>query len=238
MGQTEPAEALRQTAHDRVYRELRARLIGGRMAPGRSVTLRGLAAELGVSPMPVREAVGRLVAERALEMKANRRVSVPEMTPRDIAELVFAREALEPEAARRALAGIDRKAVARLRRTDDELEQHLQLGNVEGYVAANHAFHFTIYRACGSAVLVPLIESLWLRIGPFMRVVYGRIGTNWVVDHHEAAIRAIEGGDAEALALAIRDDIREGMGLMTGGSLQADAPETGQGEAALTRGGL
>ena len=50
--------------HERVYRELRSRLIGGRVVPGRAVTLRGLAGELCVSPMPVREAVSRLVAER------------------------------------------------------------------------------------------------------------------------------------------------------------------------------
>lgn len=209
----------RETAHERVYRELRARIIGGRMVPGRPVTLRGLAAELDVSPMPVREAVGRLVAERALEMKANRRVSVPEMTAQALDELVLAREALEPEAARRALPQLGRTALAKLRRIDDELETCLKLGNVEGYVASNHAFHFTIYRACGTEVLVPLIESLWLRTGPFMRVVYGRIGTSWVVDHHETALQAIERRDADGLAAAIRDDIREGMGLMAKGVL-------------------
>ncbi len=72
---------------------------------------------------------------------------------------------------------------------------------------------------------MPLIESLWLRTGPFMRVVYGRIGTSWVIDHHEAAIRAIETRDAEALARAIRDDIREGMGLMAKGLLPSGLKE-------------
>lgn len=225
MADTETADGSRETLHERVYRELRDRLIAGRMVPGRPVTLRGLAAELGVSAMPVREAVGRLVAERALEMKPNRRVAVPQMTAQDLDEYAFAREALEPEAARRALPRLDRRIVALLRQTDDDLEEHLRMGNVEGYVSANHDFHFTIYRACGSAVLVPLIESLWLRTGPFMRVVYGRVGTSWVIDHHEAAIRAIEAGDGEALAGAIRDDIREGMEMMAKGVQPADLRE-------------
>lgn len=197
--------------HERVYRELRTRLIGGRVAPGRAVTLRGLAAELGVSPMPVREAVNRLVAERALVMTPNRRISVPEMSRERFDELVTARERLEPEAARRALPFLKRPDVTRLRKIDDDLEEHLHTGNVEGYVAANHAFHFGIYRGSDSPVLVPLVESLWLQLGPFMRLVYGRVGTSWLVDYHEQALAAILDRDADALAEAIRSDILDGM---------------------------
>jgi len=197
--------------HERVYRELRSRLIGGRVVPGRAVTLRGLAGELGVSPMPVREAVSRLVAERALVMTPNRRISVPEMTKERFEELVTARERLEPEAARRAIGFLKRADVTALRKIDDDLEGHLHAGDVEGYVAANHAFHFTIYRGSGSEVLVPLIESLWLQFGPFMRLVYGRVGTTWLVDYHEQAMQAILDKDADALAEAIRSDILDGM---------------------------
>ncbi len=199
------------TAGERVYRTVRARIIGGQIAPGRAVTLRGLAADLDVSPMPVREAIRRLVAEGALEVSATRRLAVPQMTQAKFEELVLARERLEPAAARLALPHIDRKLAAKLRETDDELNDHLHNGNVEGYAAANFAFHFMIYRASGSQVLVPLIESLWLRFGPFMRIVYGRVGTNWVVDHHDEALRAIERGSADDLAQAIRADILEGM---------------------------
>jgi DNA-binding GntR family transcriptional regulator len=205
---------MRDTVHDRVYRELRSRIISGRVIPGRGLTLRALASELGVSPMPVREAVSRLVAERALVTTANRRIHVPEMTPERFDELVTAREKLEPEAARRALPHLDRSDLSRLRTIDDELEMHLHTGNVEGYVAANHAFHFAIYRAAPSDVLVPLVESLWLQFGPFMRLVYGRVGTSWVIDYHEEAIAAIERKDVEALAAAIRSDILDGMRLI------------------------
>lgn len=205
---------MRETVHDRVYGELRSRIIGGRVVPGRGLTLRALASELGVSPMPVREAVNRLVAERALVMAPNRRIYVPEMTPDRFDELVIARERLEPEAARRALPNLSRRDLAKLRAIDDELEQYLHSGHIEGYVAANHAFHFTIYRAARSEVLVPLVESLWLQFGPFMRLVYGRVGTSWVVDYHEEAIGAIERRDVEALASAIRSDILDGMRLI------------------------
>jgi len=204
-------DAPRETMHERVYRELRSRLIGGRVVPGRPVTLRGLASELGVSPMPVREAVNRLVAERALTMTPNRRISVPEMTHARFEELVTARERLEPAAARRALPYLRRSDVNRLRKIDDDLEEQLKTGNVEGYVAANHAFHFGIYGAAPSDVLVPVIESLWMQSGPFMRLVYGRVGTSWLVDYHEQAMDAVLARDPEALAEAIRSDILDGM---------------------------
>ena len=61
-------------------RELRTALSQGQLAPGHSVTLRGLAEMLDVSPMPVRDAVRRLVAEGALVKLSNRRIAVPAVT--------------------------------------------------------------------------------------------------------------------------------------------------------------
>src|SRR5262245_43714079 len=91
------------TTHESVYRTLRERILIGGFAPGMAVTLRGLADTLGVSVMPVRDAVRRLIAERALTMLDNRRVRVPEMTRAKFNQVVFARQMLEPELAARAL---------------------------------------------------------------------------------------------------------------------------------------
>ncbi|MEJ1161811.1 GntR family transcriptional regulator [Prosthecomicrobium sp. N25] len=197
--------------HDQVYGALREALVTGRIVPGRAVTLRGLAANLGVSPMPVREAIRRISAEGGLVVQANRRVSVPDMTAERFDELVRARSLLEPEAAARALPHIDAARLKRIVEADDQIEQALQSGDVEGYMAANHRFHFEIYRAAPSTVLVPMIESLWLRFGPFMRRVYGRYGTAILIDQHERAIAAIRGGDEAGLRAAIRADILDGM---------------------------
>lgn len=205
--------------HDQVYDALREALIHGRIVPGRAVTLRGLAATLGVSPMPVREAIRRIAAEGGLVVHANRRVSVPDMTADRFDELVRARSLLEPEAAARALPHIDPPRLKRIVAADDRIETCLASGDVEGYMAANHAFHFEIYRAAPSTVLVPLIESLWLRFGPFMRRVYGRFGTAILIDQHERAVAAIRAGDEAALRAAIRADILDGMNEIGGEGL-------------------
>jgi DNA-binding GntR family transcriptional regulator len=200
--------------HDQVYRALRAALVTGRIVPGRGVTLRGLAAELGVSAMPVREAIRRLAAEGGLEVRANRRVYVPEMTRSRFEELVAARSLLEPEAAARALPAFPMHRLGELATLDADVEDAIASGEPERYMAANHRFHFAIYSAAPSEVLVPLIEGLWLRFGPFMRSVYAHVGTETLVDQHKRAISAIERRDEASLRDAIRCDILDGMRLI------------------------
>jgi DNA-binding GntR family transcriptional regulator len=201
-------------ASDRVYLAIRRSLIDGRFIPGRSVTLRGIAQDLGVSPMPVRAAVTRLVAERALSISDTRRISVPALSSQTLDELMAARLVLEPEAAVRALPLLEARHVGLLRKADDRIEECLASGDVGGYMEANHAFHFGIYAAAPSQVFTPLIEQLWLQFGPFMRVVYGRVGTAKLVDQHEAAIAAIEARDENGLRAAIAADIRDGMTII------------------------
>lgn len=212
--------------HDRVYRQLRHALVTGRIVPGRAVTLRGLAQSLGVSPMPVREAIRRVSAEGGLVVGVNRRVWVPAMDGERYDELMRARTLLEPEAALRALPHIDAERLDRLRAIDGSIDVALEQGDVEAYMAGNHRFHFEIYSAAPSRVLVPLIESLWLQFGPFMRSVYGRLGTAALVDHHVNAIEAIVARDADALAAAIRADIMDGMELI-GSSILDTVVEAG-----------
>jgi DNA-binding GntR family transcriptional regulator len=209
-----PGEGERELQHARVYRELREAIVTGRFVPGRPVTLRGVAEELGVSPMPVREALRQLVAERALEMFDNRRVAVPAMSPSRFAELCLARALLEPELATLALPRVTKADVEAMQALDAAIDRALARGDTGAYMRQNYAFHFRLYRASGSSVLLPLVESLWLQVGPFLRMVVGRLGTGYVVDRHQAAVRAIRARDEAALRDAIRADILDGQEII------------------------
>jgi len=208
-------------AHERVYRVLRGRILAGAMAPGESVTLRGLAQSLGVSMTPAREAVRRLVAERALEMTATGRVWVPVPDAARLAELFRARELLEPELAVRALPRADRCVVAEMRAIDESIDRYLAEGDAEGYVRANNAFHTLLYRRAEAPALMALVESVWLQTSPFMRRIYGRLGTARLTDYHEAALAALGAADAAALAEAIRADVAQGAELLRLAALDA-----------------
>jgi DNA-binding GntR family transcriptional regulator len=201
-------------AHERVYRGLRDRILAGELAPGESLTLRGLAESLGVSMTPAREAVRRLVAERALEMTASGRVSVPIPDMARLAELFRARELLEPELAARAAPNATKAAIQEMIEIDSSIGRCLKQGDAAGYVRANTAFHTTLYALARAPALVALVESVWLQTAPFMRRIYGRLGTAVLTDYHEAAIDALRARDPRALASAVREDVAQGAAML------------------------
>ena len=200
--------------HQQVYETLCDSILAGQFVPGVSVTLRGIANQLGVSPMPVREAIRRLVAEHALQVLSNRRVCVTAMTQIRLQELYHARLSLEPELALRAWPNIRKSDIKSLKHIDDELNLSLRSGDIDAYVRCNRQFHFGIYERADSPVLYPLVRSLWLQFAPFTRIVFGRIGTEIIQDFHADALRALQADNKQSFRNAIESDIREGMDLL------------------------
>ncbi len=202
------------TTHENVYRGLRNRILFGGFLPGSAVTLRGLAEDMGVSPMPIREAVRRLIAERALKMQDNRRVLVPPMTPDSFEQIVFARKTLEPELAARAMDRISPADIRRIAAHDKAVDRAMAMSDVSGYMESNYRFHFAIYEKAGAETLMALVESIWLQFGPFMRMAYNRWGTSDLEDQHQAALAALQHKDRKALRAAIAADVSQGMSFI------------------------
>ncbi len=211
-----------ETLGEFVHRRLRHAIMTGRIPPGRALTIRGLASALDVSAMPVREAMRRLVAERALESLDNRRVRVAPMTPARFAALLETRVLLEREAALRALPHVDNAALAQLRILDAADDAAVAAGDIGRAIEANFAFHRAFYILAPADALTPLIESLWLQIGPFMRAALEDLTLHYHADRHAEALAAIEARNPAALAAAIEADIRDGIGhLANSGALLA-----------------
>ncbi|NUB45520.1 GntR family transcriptional regulator [Fertoebacter nigrum] len=203
----------RETVQDRVYSELRRALIGGLFEPGQVLTIRQLADALMTSTMPVRDAIGRLTSEQALEALPNRTIRVPPITLDRIDDLLAARILIEGQAI--ALAA-PRMTDAQLTLIRDQMAEWeaLRLGGdraaVDREVALNQAFHFEIYRACGSAILIPMIESLWLQSGPCTRAAifaFSDAGESDAARFHHAIVDALTRRDAEAARAALVADI-------------------------------
>lgn len=194
-----------------VYQTLRNAVMYGEILPGRVLTIRELAGILDVSPMPVREALRQLAAENALEIQGNRRVMVPKMTAMKFNELCEARIAIESHAAARALPYIDNDRLEQLRSLDSMIDQAQEEDNLDQISILNQNFHRALYTANPHQVTLPLIESLWLQLGPFMRMATSELEEHYLVDRHNEAMSAIEKKDAYALQMAIAADIREGI---------------------------
>jgi len=199
---------------EKVYEDLRYRLITGRIAPGVGISTRGLALEMGVSQMPVRDALSRIAAEGAVEIRSKRAVMVPRMTTARFEEIMRLRTLLEPMVATAALPHITAELAREIQAADEATDTALEGGDVRAYMESNHRFHSLIYGAAPLPLALRMIESLWMQFGPFMRVVYGRYGTAKMVDQHRVAIAAIAAGDAQALAAAIAADIGDCADLM------------------------
>jgi DNA-binding GntR family transcriptional regulator len=211
---TEEAD-VRAPLHEGIYQALRARLATGSFAPGESLSLRSLASELGGSVTPVRDAVWRLTAEHALTIGPTRRITVPEMDLEGMVELMRARVLLEPEAAARALPFIKAHHIAAMLNANAAMNTALRQGDIGGYMASNHAFHFALYRACPSDVIVPMIESIWVRFGPFMRLMFpDAVNDLDLSDRHGDALLAIEAGDEARLREVIAADVGDGLDWM------------------------
>lgn len=155
-----------------VYDSLRDALTAGRFAPGQKLSFRFVAGSLGVSMTPVREAVRRLVAEGAFEMRPNRSVRVPLMTRDKILELRDIRLALEGLATEKAAALTTREHAATLRRIAAELVAVRTRGDTAGDRQKIREFHFTLYAIAAQPTLLRMIEGLWLQTGPYLNLLY------------------------------------------------------------------
>nr|WP_292634890.1 GntR family transcriptional regulator [Mesorhizobium sp.] len=195
-----------------IYRCLRKSVMSGRFPPGLPVTISGLADSLGVSTMPVRGAIDQLIADGALEYLDNRRVRVPDIDADRFDELIATRIALETVAAERALHFIDYLRLDKLIYLDNLIGAAFESGDFELGIERNFAFHRCMYEVRPSFVLLPLIESVWLRMGPFMREATANLGQSYLIDRHAEAIEAIRTKDVLALKQAIAADIQDGAG--------------------------
>jgi DNA-binding GntR family transcriptional regulator len=197
----------------RVHGRLRELLVAGVLTPGEKVSLRTVAGRLGVSVQPVREAVSRLIAERALDVLPNRAVRVPLLTLAQFRELTAIRLAIEGFAAGEAASGRTARDVAAMRKHEAAFRRQSASAkpDLAAAVVHNHAFHFAVYRAAGLPELLPIIEGLWLRIGPVLNLDLRsnasreRMGKS--ARCHGRLVAAIERRDARGARAALAADI-------------------------------
>jgi DNA-binding GntR family transcriptional regulator len=207
----------RDSLRDQAYAAIRDGVRAGRFAPGERVTIRALAAALGTSPTPVREALGQLVAEGTFELLANGSASIPAMTLERFAQLQAMREALEGLAAERAAAAIGAAALADVRGLLAELQALAAAGDFKRYLARHRAFHFAVYRAAGMPLLTEAIDALWLRCGPVLSfVVPDYVRRKQGAAHHAALVAALAAGDGAAARAAVCGDIADAAAWLCG----------------------
>ena len=197
-----------------VYQTLRKSIMCGEICPGSALTIRGVAEKLDVSPMPVREALRKLASEAAVEIKDNRRISVPLISPEKFKALFSLRILLETNAAENALPYFTDEKIIELEALDQCVDDAYASGDIVAGSLSNQAFHRYIYEQDPNQVSLPMIESVWLQLGPFVRIGLSKLEAYYDYDRHQEAIKAIRDVDAFALRRAIESDIRDGLSMI------------------------
>ncbi|HUZ85180.1 MAG TPA: GntR family transcriptional regulator [Gaiellales bacterium] len=197
-----------ESVADRVCAVLRERILTGELARGQRLLQEALAAELGISRTPLREALRRLAAEGLVRLEPNHGASVADHDFRDLSDSWSARRVIEPGAARLAAAASSPQAIARMRAA---IAHQRDAGDdVAVSMAANREFHMALVSAAGNTHLTHFAELLWVaRVSVVIytaQVAELGVMAEWAAEH-EAIVAAIEGGDGATAERLAREHI-------------------------------
>jgi DNA-binding GntR family transcriptional regulator len=199
-------ETRRVGKQEAAYAVLRERVLDGTYGPGHRLVIEAIARELGVSPMPVREAIRRLEAEGWIVYQRN---LGPQIKPLDVhawSETMTTLALLEGYATATAAAFVDAADLARMRELNAQMRAALDEVDVMRAAACNSAFHAQVYARCPNSQLRRQIEVALERLGTLRRTIFMYIPTRGRVstDEHEELIQMIErqvdAGELEELA--------------------------------------
>lgn len=190
-----------------VYANLRQALITGQLKPNDRLRIRELAAQVGTSVTPVRDAVLQLANEQALEMRTPKDIRVPLLTHEQYLELKTLRLELEGLGARRAATRITPPVLQLL---TVNIRRNIRAIAEEDWVAAlrlNSEFHLLVAQSAMMPVLSSFIDRLWMRTGPLIAQAYATLTQRMTIGHHQELLAALRERDGDAAAAAIRQDI-------------------------------
>lgn len=201
---------VRQSVNESVYQALRNKLMHGEYAAGQLLGIQQLADALGTSTMPVRDALRRLVAQQGLEPMRNGTTRVPLITAERLHDIRRARVLIEGTVTEWAGPRLTPATLDRLDRLAAEITRaRRSRAGVPASLEKNRVFHFTIYEAAGSPVMMAAIESLWLQSGAYLRgtreLLHADAGPP---DHlHESTVAALRAGDHARARACIEQDV-------------------------------
>ena len=217
----ERTETLAEQAHSR----LMLALASGVFKPGESLSIRRLAGLLGVSATPARDAISRALWDRSLQGGPNRTVVVPKLTIDTVNQIYAIRINLEGLAAELAATNFHAAEMKQLEAIHVHYGEAVDSGNHSDALQANENFHFFIYEHSNNPLLVDMIKSLWLKMGPSLNFLYpayfDRRGTNHKVQIL-SALRKQSGYDTRA---ALEADLIDGRAQVRQALAAEDADE-------------
>jgi DNA-binding GntR family transcriptional regulator len=184
---------------DTAVREIRELILMRQLSPGEQMRQGELAAYLGVSRSPVREALKALHAEGFVTHSRNRGFFVVRLSADEMRQTYLMRRLLETEILR-SLEWPTRSELAHLREINATVTRAAKSGTVDEMVLVNREFHFEIFVHSALQLVVAEVRELWLRTEPY-RAVYmaDAAARQRIIEEHGAMLEALRDKDATKL---------------------------------------
>jgi len=185
---------------DFVARRLGKAIASGDLPPGTRLSPARLAEDLGVSHIPVREALAALEAVGQVKRIPRVGFFVAELSTDDIEDIYHWRQVLEDEAHRLAVPKLEEADLARMRQLNEDMMAALKDRNTALWAECNRTFHFVPFERAGSEHLVRFITHLWDAAARYQNTMaYVRVPKGTLQEHHDGLMRAFEARDVGAV---------------------------------------
>ncbi|GAA1311886.1 GntR family transcriptional regulator [Planotetraspora silvatica] len=216
-GQGELGVLARTSLRDEAARLIRARIITGTLVAGELYSIGSIAAQLGVSVTPVREAILDLANEELVDVVRNRGFRIRTLTDEDLDAVVSIRSMLEVPAVRDLAAARPTHDLSELRALAKETEQSAAGGDMVAFIAHDHDLHLGLLAKAGNRYLVEIVGRL--RNQTRLHGLQQMMGTPDLIDsarEHELLLDAVEAGDADRAERLMAQHIRHARGMWAG----------------------
>ncbi len=205
------AKLERRSLGDQVTDIVRAMITAGELKPGQRIVAKRLAAQIGASRTPVREALHRLEQEKLVARREQGGYEVRPLTPREVKEASGIRAALESYAVELATGRIGPRELERLEKNLADFARALERGDGRRLVELNTAFHQTLYRAADSELLLHFIGELATVLHRMRTALLSDPGAaRRSLKDHQRMLEAIRKGQARQARRICREHILAG----------------------------
>lgn len=193
---------------ERLREAIEEEIATGKLLPGSRLDEVELAKRFGVSRTPIREALNLLSGEGLVENRPRRGTVVANVTPQRLIEMFEVMAELEAMCAKLAARRMSEEDLAAIEAAHEECRGAALASDPDAYFYANERFHYEIYAASQNAFLFEQAGALQRKLRPYRRLqLRVRNRTRRSFDEHQAIVDALKAGDAEALALSVRNHV-------------------------------
>ena len=217
------------TAQELAYKELEHAIVTARIKPGERLITETLAKQMGISRIPIREAIGRLEAKNLLIVHPQKGTTVYGLSEKKLKEILEIRLMIELTAARKAALAAKEDCIETLDRLNKQYIAAQQKNDADKMLSENRKFHFTIYEGTNMPLLISMIHSLWDQASPYYHLMFRQTvfhDPQTGPGYHQKIIDAMAANNPEEVSRWLKNDLTESTEFVLG-VMRSIKPEVG-----------